>query len=97
MKCTNCDNQSEPVRDEFGHLCHACYIQLSDSIKKQAKKLKLTSPRSVDSAREQAIDWQQWISEQSLSYGELLEWAGYFETLGKKFNLTDEFKENGII
>ena len=42
-------------------------------------------------------DWQNWASEQSLSYGELAKFQGYFETLAKKFDLTDEFIENGII
>lgn len=48
-------------------------------------------------ARQMAIDWQNWQSQESLSYGELSEWQEYFEGLGKKFNLTEEFKENGII
>lgn len=55
---------------------------------------QITTP---DEAREIAIDWQAWASEQSLSYGELIDWAAYFEALGQKFNLTDEFRENGII
>ncbi len=50
-----------------------------------------------DQARQTAIDWQTWSSEQSLSYGELADWAGAFEELATKFNLTDEFKENGIL
>lgn len=52
---------------------------------------------TADGARELAIDWQNWASEQSLSYGELADWQGLFIELGKKFNLTDEFEENGII
>lgn len=48
-------------------------------------------------ARDMAITWQQYASEQDLSYSELAEYQGYFETLAKKFDLTEEFKENGII
>lgn len=48
-------------------------------------------------AQQAAVDWQAWQSEQSLSYGELAEWAGAFEELAKKYDLTDEFVENGII
>jgi len=44
-----------------------------------------------------AIDWQSWQSKQSLSYGEMAKWAGYFRELGKKFGLLREFKENCII
>lgn len=50
-----------------------------------------------DGARELAIDWQDWASNQSLSYGELAEWQSLFEMLGKKFKLTSEFRENGIM
>lgn len=52
---------------------------------------------TAEGAQALAIDWQAWASEQSLSYGELAEWTTFFEELGKKFNLTDEFKENGIL
>ena len=48
-------------------------------------------------ARQQAIDWQREFSERSMSWGELLEETAYFEEMGNKFNLTEEFKENGII
>lgn len=37
------------------------------------------------------------VSEQNLSYGELADWRGYFETLAEKFDLTEEFSENGVI
>lgn len=50
-----------------------------------------------ENARQYAKDWQVWVSEQSLSYGELLEWQDYFVKLGERFALTDEFIENGII
>ena len=48
-------------------------------------------------ARRYAIKWQNWVSEQNLSYGELTEWQAYFEMLADKFDLVEEFKENGII
>jgi hypothetical protein len=50
-----------------------------------------------DEARQFAIDWQNWQATQSLSYQELADWQTYFEALAVKFNLTDEFIENGII
>lgn len=52
---------------------------------------------SADEAQQIAIDWQNWQAEQSLSYGELAEFQTYFTELAEKFNLVDEFKENGII
>jgi hypothetical protein len=55
------------------------------------------NPKTKEEARDYAIRWQYWVAEQNLSYGELLKWGIYFERLGKKFKLTDEFKENGIL
>lgn len=53
--------------------------------------------KTADEARQCAIDWQNWQSEQSLSYGELTEWQSVFIMLAKKYNLIKEFQENGII
>ncbi|GBE19340.1 hypothetical protein BMS3Abin17_00063 [archaeon BMS3Abin17] len=53
--------------------------------------------KTEDEARSIAIDFQKWVSEENLSYSEIIEFNGFFETLSKKFNLTEEFKENGII
>lgn len=53
-----------------------------------------------DEARDLAIDWQAWAfadDRPSLSYGELAEWQGHLERLALKFDLADEFRENGLI
>lgn len=50
-----------------------------------------------EQARDFATDWQRWQAEESLSYGELADWQAYFEELATRFDLTEEFKENGII
>ena len=50
-----------------------------------------------DEAIQYAKDWQQWISEVSISYAELAEWGAIFEELATRFDLTEEFKENCII
>jgi len=52
--------------------------------------------KTEEEARQYAIDWQNWASEQSLFYSELAEWGEVFTGLGKKFDLTEEFIENGI-
>lgn len=57
----------------------------------------ITEIKTEEEARQTAIDFQLWVSEENLSYSEIAEWGGYFETLAKKFNLTEEFEENGII
>lgn len=54
--------------------------------------------QSADEARQYAIDWQNWVSDQNLSYGELAEWQTVFEGLVNKWpELREEFEENGII
>ena len=58
---------------------------------------KNTKIETQDQARELAIDWQNWQAEQSLYMSELVEWTAFFEELAERFDLTDEFKENGII
>jgi hypothetical protein len=57
-------------------------------------KIKL---KTKEIARSFAIRWQEWQSKQSLSYGELIEWQEYFSRVAKRFSLTREFQENGII
>ena len=57
----------------------------------------ITEIKTEEEARQMAIDFQEWVSHQDLSYSELADFSGYFETLAQKFNLTEEFKENGII
>lgn len=61
------------------------------------KMKSIKTIKTADEATQLAIDWQQWASEQSLYMSEVAEWFDYFEKLARKFNLMDEFKENGII
>lgn len=55
------------------------------------------TPKTIDEARQYAMDWQQWQSQHELSYGEVNEWQGIFVDIANTFGLYDEFKENGII
>lgn len=57
----------------------------------------LKMPTSKADARQQAIDWQHWMSNQNLSMGEMIEYQNHFEKAGKKYGLLREFRENGII
>jgi hypothetical protein len=64
------------------------------------KKFRFITPQELktkERARQYAMDYQKWVSEQNLSYGELSQYQGMLETIGKKFDLIEEFKENGII
>lgn len=53
--------------------------------------------KTSDEARSLAIDWQAWASKANLSYSELAEWQALFISLALKYELEEEFKENGII
>jgi hypothetical protein len=64
------------------------------------KKLRLkpiSNVKNRSEAQSIAMDFKEWSSENSLSWGEIAKYNQYFMTLGKKFKLTKEFKENGII
>ena len=71
---------------EYTGFCANCYI-----LEKTPK------PKTLDEARQYAIDWQNWQSEQDLSYSELIEWQAVFTELADKYSLQEEFEENGII
>jgi len=81
--CTQCGEQSTWTEFEGG-ICDGCWYMNQ-------------KPTTQAEARDLAIDWQNWQSEQSLSYGEILKFQNYFQALAAQFDLTDEFKENGII
>ena len=48
-------------------------------------------------ARQKAIDWQNEQAKNPISWAEMIEKAGQFRKLAKKYGLTREFIENGII
>lgn len=89
IKCKDCAYMGEKYDMATGY-CPACY-QL-DKGKERAKAIT-----TEDEARQYAIDWQNWSSEQSLSYRELFEWGAILTGLAEKFDLVEEFTENGII
>ncbi len=53
--------------------------------------------KTKEEAKQYAIDWQNWVSEQNLSYGEMMVWQTIFEKVANEFDLREEFEENGII
>jgi len=48
-------------------------------------------------AREQAEEWQNDFYNHDYSWSELLEFQEIFARLAKRYGLTREFRENGII
>lgn len=53
--------------------------------------------KTVEQARQYGIDFQKWASDQNLSYGELLHFQNKLSALAEKFDLVEEFQENGIL
>ena len=53
--------------------------------------------KTREQARQEVIKWQAKISNCNISFEELFIAQNYFIELGEKFNLTEEFQENGII
>ena len=53
--------------------------------------------KNVEEARQFAIDWQYWSSDEKMYLSELVEWQGALEGLALDFGLGEEFRENGII
>ena len=49
-----------------------------------------------ESVRNAAIEWQLNFENYNYSYGELLYYGNRFETLGRRYGLLREFRENGI-
>ena len=47
-------------------------------------------------AREKAVDFSNSCGEMNLSYADLVEIGNEFRTLGKRYGLLREFRENGI-
>lgn len=48
-------------------------------------------------AREKALEWQMNFDNHDYSWMELAEFSLYFEKLGRRYGLTEEFHENGIL
>ena len=53
--------------------------------------------RAKENARQKAIEWQLDFNNHNYSYGELAYFTEYFTKLAKRYGLTEEFRENGII
>lgn len=53
--------------------------------------------KQKEQARASAIEWQLDFQKNNYSYAELFHFQTYFEKLGKRYGLTQEFLENGII
>ena len=46
--------------------------------------------------RDEAIAWQNDFANHNYSWDELAYWSDHFETLGRRYGLLKEFRENAI-
>jgi len=55
--------------------------------------------KTRDKAIEYAIEWQRKFAESDMGtdWKELCDWTEKFTALAEKFDLTEEFEENGIL
>ena len=58
---------------------------------------ELSEVTTKEQARQIAIDWQHEQRNRAMSWQDVLDQGAYFEKLAERFDLTEEFKENGII
>lgn len=49
-----------------------------------------------DKARQEAINWQNQFADADASYMDLMEAQDHFHSIGKRYGLLGEFRENGI-
>jgi len=61
------------------------------------KFIKIENIKTEEQAKNIAIDFQSWVSNQNLSWEEIINYNNYFEEIAEKFKLKNEFRENGII
>ena len=89
------DKADKKIRGKIAGINDVYLFSFNPVVKGDSMKRK--EIRTKGEARQEAIDWQHWVSEQNLSYGELAEYGDYFTELARKFGLMREFRENGII
>ena len=58
--------------------------------------MKKTYSEKKAEVRAKAQDWQNDFGNNNYSYEELAHYHQHFESLGRKFGLLTEFRENGI-
>ena len=99
------NDAEDEIADKMNKVGFSCFISATNEVIGEddegveitnMTKKPIETIGTEEEARQLAIEWQHWQSEQSLSYGELVEWQVYFEALAKKFDLVEEFKENAI-
>ena len=72
--------------------------EIEKAIARNAKKKGKASYQSrKEAARQAAIDWQNDYANHNYSYDDLAAWQEHFRKLGKRYGLTAEFKDNGVI
>ena len=92
------DDLDDDKKKAFYNYIDKNYSAKNESkLPRMIKEAKLKMPKTAGEASDQAMDWQHEFSNKSMSWQEVLDAQMHFEKVAKKFKLTDEFKENGII
>lgn len=84
-------DQAAKNEEEFDGICADLYaVEVMDP-------LDALLIETRDQAHDFAVRWQRWSGERRLSHNQLNDWLREFEKLAEKFDLTEEFCENGVI
>ena len=59
--------------------------------------MKYDEIKTKEDARQYAIDWQSTWQDNQYSYADIIDWQNTFEYLASKYDLKDEFIENGVL
>lgn len=79
-------------------------VEIIDTCTYEASNFKRrpsTYAANKDAVRDLAIKWQNYMTDRAdegecFSYSEFADWVSLFETLGRRFGLLTEFRENAI-
>ena len=100
----------EAERDDFDKLAEkwehvmGCVPNVKKWTRKKLADTEILSVRKLsayekakEKARYLAEEYQHESAKWHMTYGDLCEWGDYFRNLGKRYGLSEEFRENGII
>ena len=72
-------------------------IELYQKQEEKEMKYALSYREKKAKIREEAIRWRHDFHKHNWSYSEVADKTAYFEKMGKRYGLIQEFKDNGII
>ena len=87
------------IRNNTLDYIYSKYPDFSDRSQRVKTYIYDTAKKEIgrEMSREAALKYQEYFSENALSYEQIAQYQALFSQLASDFDLTDEFTENGII